>query len=115
MVMVIARSFLHDFVGLAPAFDDWPQVRWLHRAVGKPRYVLRASTTTTQAVACAEGLGLALLPVFTGARDSRLVQLFPRQRGPSRELFAVYHTDLRGKPRVASFLSWLDDVLHPNG
>jgi DNA-binding transcriptional LysR family regulator len=111
----LAATTSHDFVGLAEAFDAWPQVRWLHRAVEKPRYVLRASTTTTQAVACAEGLGLALLPVFTGARDSRLRQLFPRQPGPSRELFAVFHSDLRGNSRVSSFLSWLDDIVRPSG
>jgi len=76
--------------------------------------VLRASTTTTQAVACAEGLGLSLLPVFTAARDSRLQQLFPRQPGPSRELFVVFHSDLRGDARISSFLSWLDDLLRPS-
>jgi hypothetical protein len=60
------------------------------------------------------GSGLALLPVFTGARDARLQQLFPRQPGPSRELFAVFHSDLRGNTRVSSFLSWIDGILRPS-
>jgi DNA-binding transcriptional LysR family regulator len=107
----LVATMSHDYVGLAEALDSFPQVRWLHRAVGRPRYVLRASTTTTQAIACAEGLGLALLPVFTGARDPRLRQLFPRQEGPSRELWGVFHSDMRGNSRVSSFLTWLGNVL----
>jgi DNA-binding transcriptional LysR family regulator len=106
----LAATSSHDYVGLAEALDALPQVRWLHRAVSKPRYVLRATTTTTQAIACAGGLGLALLPVFIGAREKSLRQLFPRQAGPSRDLWAVFHSDMRGNSRVSTFLGWLADA-----
>jgi DNA-binding transcriptional LysR family regulator len=107
----LAATASHEYVGLEAALDTLPQVRWLHRAIGKPLYVLRATTTTTQAIACAEGLGLALLPVFMGARDTRLRQLFPRQNAPRRELWAVFHADLRDDSRISTFLSWVGDAL----
>ena len=106
----LAATSSHDYVGLAEALDTLPQVRWLHRTVGKPRYVLRATTATTQTIACTEGFGLALLPVFVGAREKGLRRLFPRQAGPNRDLWAVFHSDMRGNPRVSSFLAWLADL-----
>jgi DNA-binding transcriptional LysR family regulator len=111
----LAATESHDFVGLAEALDALPQVRWLERAVRKPRYVLRATTTTTQAIACAEGLGLALLPVFVGARRTDLRQLFPRQPGPTRDLWAVFHSDMRRNARVSTFLAWLATALAADG
>jgi DNA-binding transcriptional LysR family regulator len=107
----LAAAASHDFVGLAESLDALPQIRWLHRAIGKPRYVLRATTTTTQTMACVAGLGVALLPVFAGARSSGLRQLFPGQDGPSRALWSVFHSDMRGNARVAAFLTWLAETL----
>jgi DNA-binding transcriptional LysR family regulator len=110
----LAAAAAHDFVGYHEALDNLPQVRWLQRSVRPLRYVLRASTLTTQTLACAEGLGLALLPLFVSAREPRLRQLFSRQRGPSRELWGVFHADMRGNSRISSFLGWLADVLEPH-
>jgi DNA-binding transcriptional LysR family regulator len=107
----MAAAAAHDFIGYQEALDHMPQVRWLRRAVGSPRYVLRASTLTTQLIACAAGLGLALLPVFSARREPALRRLFPRRAGPTRELWSAFHADLRGNPRVATFLGWLSNLL----
>ncbi|HEY8923009.1 MAG TPA: LysR family transcriptional regulator [Polyangia bacterium] len=106
-----AAAAAHDFIGYEAALDQMSQVRWLRRMIPSPRFVLRATTTTTQVIACAEGLGLALLPVFSAAREPRLRQLFPRQPGPTRELWGVFHADLRRSSRIAAFLGWLSQVL----
>jgi DNA-binding transcriptional LysR family regulator len=107
----VAAAAAHDFIGYDQSLDHMSQVRWLHRAVPSPRFVLRASTITTQVIACAEGLGLALLPVFAASREPRIRALFPRQVGPARELWGVFHSDMRGNLRVSTFLGWLSDVL----
>jgi DNA-binding transcriptional LysR family regulator len=109
----LSAAASHDFIGYHEGLDHLPQVRWLRRVVRSPRYVLRATTLTTQTIACAEGLGLALLPVFVASREPRLRQLFPRQAGPSRELWGVFHGDMRGNSRVSSFLEWLSGVVRP--
>ncbi len=97
----------HDWIGFDTSLDRLPQVQWLKRVLPQPRYVLRANTTTTQALACAEGHGIALLPVFVAAREPRLRKLLPRVAGPSRDLWAVSHTDMRANARVETFVSWL--------
>ena len=50
---------------------------------------------------------MALSPTFSAEREPRLRPLLPRLETPSRELFVVYHADLRANPRVAAFTSWL--------
>jgi DNA-binding transcriptional LysR family regulator len=97
----------HDWIGFEEALDRLPQVRWLRRTVPGLRYLVRASNVSTQARACAEGLGLALLPVYSARSEPGLRPLFPRQTGPARELWGVTHADLRGNQRVSAFLSWL--------
>jgi DNA-binding transcriptional LysR family regulator len=107
----LAATATHDFIGYDSALDHLSQVRWLHKAVPSPRFVLRATTITTQLIACAEGLGLALLPVFSAAREPRLRRLFPRQLGPTRSLWGVYHADMRKNAGIAAFLGWLSQAI----
>lgn len=107
----IAAAASHDFIGYDAALEHMSQVKWLNRTVPSPRFVLRATTITTQVIACAEGQGLALLPLFSAAREPRLRQLFPRQTGPTRTLLAVFHEDMRQNPRIAAFLGWLSPLL----
>ena len=97
----------HDFIGFEAALDDLPQTKWLRRSVPEPRYVVRATTTTAQVLACAEGHGVALLPAFVATREPRLKQLLPRTAVPSREMWAVMHSDLRHNARIVTFVAWL--------
>lgn len=105
-----AAAATHQFIGYHEALDQLPQVRWLHRSVRHIRYALRASTLTSQVIACGEGLGLALLPILSTTGDRRLRQLFPGHSAPTRELWVVFHADLRGDSRVANFSRWLSEV-----
>ena len=101
----------HDFIGFDAGLDDLPQTKWLRRAVPEPRYVIRATTTTAQVVACAEGHGVALLPTFVASREPRLEHLLPRSVVPSRELWGVIHSDLRSNVRTVAFVAWLTRIL----
>jgi len=101
----------HPFIGFDSALDDMPQNRWLNQVLREPRYVLRANTTTAQAVACAEGHGLAMLPTMVGSRIPSLRRVLPRLAEPSRELWGVMHADLRGNAQVGALLDWLGQLL----
>ena len=101
----------HDWIGFDSSLDQLPQVKWLRGVLARPRYVLRANTTTTQALSCAEGHGIALLPVFVAAREARLRRLLPRVATPSRDLWAVTHVDMRSNARVEAFVVWLQQIV----
>jgi DNA-binding transcriptional LysR family regulator len=103
----LAALAAHDFIGFDASVDDLPQTRWLRRALPDPRYVVRATSTTVQVLACVEGHGIALLPLFIAAREPRLRRLMPRLVGPAREMWGVTHADLRGNARTTAFLGWL--------
>jgi len=107
----LAALSSHDFIGFEAELDDLPQNEWLHRAVPEPRYVVRATTTTAQVVACTEGHGVALLPSFVASREPRLVQLLPRSEVPTRKMWGVIHSDLRTNARTTAFLAWLTRIL----
>ncbi|HSO34635.1 MAG TPA: LysR substrate-binding domain-containing protein [Labilithrix sp.] len=101
----------HDWIGFDETLDALPQNRWLRRAVRAPHWVVRANTTAAQVVACAEGHGLALLPTFVAPHEPRLVPVLPRVVGPSREAWAVFHSDMRNDRRVAAVVAWLARVV----
>ena len=107
----LADTVAHPWIGFEADLDHVPQTRGLHRAIGVPRYVLRANATATHLAACAAGHGLALLPTFVARRSPELVQVAPRTPGPSRDLWAVTHSQLRGNARVAQVMRWLADVV----
>ncbi len=100
----------HDFVGFDASLDELPQVRWLRQTVGAgkdPRWAIRATTTTAQALACVESQGIALLGTFVAAREPRLVPVLPRAATPSRDMWLVVHEDMRRNARVAAVNEWL--------
>jgi DNA-binding transcriptional LysR family regulator len=98
----------HDLVGFDAALDDLPQVRWLKKTVREPRWAVRATTTTAQAIACAEGAGIALLGTFVAAREPRLVPVLARHAPPPRDAWLVVHEDMRKNARVHAVLEWLE-------
>ncbi len=101
----------HQFIGFEGALDHLPQVRWLKKLVPNARYTVRATTTTSQVAACAEGFGIALLPCFVMGTETRIARILPRLAGPVRELWAVTHEDLRRNARVMTFVRWLTALL----
>jgi len=103
----LAALASHAWIGFDASLDQQPQIKWLNRVVPELRYVVRANTTTIQVLACAEGHGVALLPVFVTEREPRLHKVLPRLVVPSRDLWAVSHSDMRTNVRVRAFVGWL--------
>ncbi len=101
----------HDLVGFDASLDSAPHVRWLQKAVGDARWVVRATTTTAQVLACAESRGIALLGSLIAAREARLVAVLPRSSTPSRDMWLVVHEDMRRNARVTAVLAWLTRTL----
>jgi DNA-binding transcriptional LysR family regulator len=105
----------HDFIGFDARLDAVAQVKWLHRTVPNARYVLRANTTTTQVLAATLGQGIVLLPLFVARREPTLERVLPRLRCPSRELWSVTHSDLKGNAKVKVFTEFVSQLLSTAG
>ncbi len=105
----------HELVGFDAEMDALPQIRWLTKTVGAPRWAARASTTTGQALACVEGLGIGLLPLFVAAREPRLVPILPKLETPARDAWIVVHEDVRRNARVDAVVAWLSQLANALG
>lgn len=89
---------------------DWPldytiiaQVPWLRRNAAATQVAMRSGSAVARHAACAEGLGLALLPCVLADGDERL-QRVATKAPPDQEFWLVTHRDLARMPRVRAVL-----------
>lgn len=81
----------------------------LTRLTAGARRLLRSNSTVVLREAAAAGLGVALLPCFTGDRDARLARVGAGVMA-RRPLWLVVHKDLQQSPRVRAASDWLAEL-----
>ncbi|MFC5520868.1 LysR family transcriptional regulator [Polaromonas jejuensis] len=91
-------------ITLDSAFEDFPDVQWLQRLLPNARVVFRSNNRDAQAMMCAQGAGLAVLPRPLGDRITGLQRVNLGEAPPAREVWAGYHRDLRGLGRLRALL-----------
>lgn len=90
-------------ITLDAAFEDFPDVQWVHRVLPKAQVVFRSNSRDAQAIMCAHGAGLAVLPCLLGDMIPGL-QKIDIGTPPGRDVWVGYHRDLRGLRRLRTFL-----------
>lgn len=92
---------------------DW---RWKHRTSGKTGLthydgVFRANTAPMMQEAALQGIGIALLPVFSAAthmQAGQLVEVLPDYAThPAREIALLYPPNRHGSTKTRLFIDWL--------
>lgn len=101
----------HVFVDYIDDLVQIPAVHWLHDTIRNPQVVFRSSSMMAQQNAAAAGVGLVVLPSFTGARDTRLKPLLVDQISIKRELWLSVHEDLRHIARVKALTTFLTKLI----
>lgn len=96
-------------VGLALIEDaptpTYPDVGWLRQRLPEAQVVLRANSRTSQALMCAQGVGLAVLPRIVGDRLPGLIPIDLGAESPSRDIWMEFHQDLRTLQRLREFIT----------
>lgn len=87
-------------VGWDAAWVKLPMVDWLGVLFPGQAPVLRSNSMQVHLVAARSGLGAAMLPRFIGDAERGLVQLDVELPDTTRELWLLYHRDLKGSQRV---------------
>ncbi len=92
------------FVGYDDGLPDIPETRWIaaHAAGNPVRF--RSSSLMAQCMAARAGVGMALLPGYLVAPELQTVDATPQVE---REMWAVFHRDLKAVPRLRAVLAWL--------
>lgn len=82
-------------------------LRWLAQLLPLEQVTLRFSGLLTVRSACAQGLGLALLPCFLGDAEPRLIRMGEPVPMCDSELWLLSHPDLRETVRMKVLRQWL--------
>ncbi|WP_437682318.1 LysR substrate-binding domain-containing protein [Sorangium sp. So ce131] len=107
----VADLASHAWLGFDASLASTPEMRWLLRRVPAARFAVTMTGTTAIAASCAAGLGLALMPVAFQGAEPRLVRVLPRLDLPARDVWGVFHADLRANARVKAVLAWGAEAL----
>jgi DNA-binding transcriptional LysR family regulator len=100
-----ARS--HDFCALDGQLSQTPHMRWQAELAGDARVVLRTNSMLALLEAARAGHGLATLPCVLAARHDELVPVLPELGTVERDVWVVYHRDLRSSRRLRPLLGEL--------
>lgn len=90
-----------------PARSHLPMAKWSAAAFGGRPPVLVSNSLHVQHMAACQGLGVSVLPMLVGECDARLVRIALETPIPARELWLMYHRDLRGSRRVMAMRDFL--------
>ena len=94
----------YPLITLDKTYDDFPDVQWLHRILPRAHTVFRSNNRGAQAMMCAQGAGLAVLPKPLGDAIPGLQKIDLGEAPPGRDVWVGYHRDLRGVRRLRAFL-----------
>jgi DNA-binding transcriptional LysR family regulator len=102
------QTSLDRVVTMDTAFGGMPDVAWLRQRLPDARVAFRSNSREAQARACAEGMGIAVLPCPLGDATRGIARIDLGEPPPERDVWLGYHRDLRHLPRLRAFV---DEVL----
>lgn len=100
-----------DYVSWDESRADLPMAKWLKSTFSNKPPALTCNSMQAQYAAIKSGLGVGLLPCFVGDRDASLQRLGSAEPIVSRELWLVYHHDLKASQRVIGLRDFIQELI----
>lgn len=101
----------HEWIALGESYERHSSLKWLHQLVPLDQVGLRIDGFAGVARACADGLGLAVLPWFMGDSTPQLRCLQALPADWASELWLLTHPDLHKSARVKAIFQVLHEEL----
>jgi len=95
-------------LALDSAFAGTPDDGWLQAMLPNARVTFRSNSRDVQARMCAQGIGIAVLPIPLGDSTAGIERIDLGAEPPGRDTWIGYHRDLR---RLARLRALLDVVI----
>lgn len=86
------------------AFAGTPDDSWLQAMLPRARVVFCSNSRDVQAMMCAQGLGIAVLPIPLGESTAGIERIDLGAEPPGRDTWIGYHRDLRRLARLRALL-----------
>jgi len=93
-----------NLMALDSAFSGTPDDGWLQKALPNARTVFRSNSRNVQARMCAQGTGVAVLPVLLGNVIAGIERVNLGDEPPSRDMWIGYHRDLQRLARLRALI-----------
>ena len=90
----------HFAIAYGDELHGAPENRWLLEHVPPGQVVLQSDSATARRVAAESGLGIAILPSVILEGNDRLVPILRDVKLPPRDIWLIYHRDLKDVQRV---------------
>lgn len=105
----------HSIIGYVDSLLDIPDLRFLDVALPGLRPGIQTNNITGQWMAAAAGLGVAVLPLFVGETDARLIRVLPRTIDIRRTYWMTVPRDLQRLARVRTAIRAIGELAaaHP--
>ncbi len=101
-----------DLIGWSDDYAHLPAARWAERMLKDRAPVVVTTSLATQLVACASGLGLAVLPHFLAGRHDLIC--LDSDLGIDQSIWLVTQSDLAHSRRVGAVADFLRDLVKLN-
>jgi DNA-binding transcriptional LysR family regulator len=101
----------YEFIGYDAALEDAAHQRWLRANAGDRPVVLHSNDLETQRWAARGSVGVAALPTYMGALDSKLRVVAATEPPVSNDVWLLVHQDLRHVPAVRAVMDFLIECL----
>ncbi len=100
-----------DYVSWDEAWADLPMAKWLKATFpGRPP-ALTCNSMLAQHAAIKAGIDVGVLPCFVGDRDTSLERFGSSEPAFSRDLWMVYHRDLKASQRMIALRDFTQDLI----
>ncbi len=99
-----------DWVTYDEDYSHLPEAKWLAKKMKKPNPIVRASDAGTHKEAINAGLGVGMLPYYSGDRDDSLVRISGEKLLVKYEVWLLAHTDYRSNPKTCRAIEWITEI-----
>lgn len=86
------------------AFAEIPDAKWLRKVLPNAQIGFASNSRDAQAIQCATGAGVAVLPCLLGDLIATIKRLDLGDTPPGRDVYLGYHRDLRHLGRLRVFI-----------
>ncbi len=104
-------EFAGPWIGFGDPIQGNNGAKWLKTNIREDRIAVRVNGMLGIVEAISAGLGVAIIPCFTGEAREDLVRLSPPIPEAASALWLLTHPDLRGAARIRAFLDFMAQEL----
>ncbi|MFC7516357.1 LysR family transcriptional regulator [Herbaspirillum sp. GCM10030257] len=99
-----------DYFSWGGNWDELPMAKWMRSTFSDKPPAIVCNSLLTQYAAVRAGLGLGMLPCFIGDGDSGLCRVSRDAIPVSRDLWLMYHRDMKASRRVVAVQDFIKEL-----